>query len=184
DVNTINLTNSKFYISQATRVLKDHKRALLKSVAITGITFFTHDGMHTVLQYLGIPIQNFASKPFFSLLKQPVELIKVISHYSSSPAAFIILMRLVWVLVTFLFLIGGVSLIRNKNTRGQTIIVVIIILYFTLTTAINGLGVNARFRVPVNALILSFAVQGLYVIKKVLSKHIPGHETLNNSSVL
>jgi len=38
-----------------------------------------------------------------------------------------------------------------------------LVLYFALTTIANGLGVNARLRYPVNALILIFIIQGLQV---------------------
>jgi hypothetical protein len=39
-------------------------------------------------------------------------------------------------------------------------------MYFAETTSINGLGVNARFRVPVEVFIFSFAVYGFFDIKE------------------
>ena len=170
DVNDINLSNSKFYTDEAVKVLKDHKVAIIKSLGITLLTFFTHDGMLTVLQYSGITFENIISKPSFSLLIHPAELIRVISYYISSPAIIIIFMRLIWIIITFLFIFGLFSQIKREGLSGQTLIATIIVLYFSLTTAINGFGVNARFRVPIEVFIFCFAVYSFFVIKEYIQR--------------
>ena len=45
----INLANADRYKKEAVPIILDHKIALIKSVFITIITFFTHDGMLTIL---------------------------------------------------------------------------------------------------------------------------------------
>lgn len=184
DANIINLSNSKLYSEKALKVLKEHKIALLKSLGITLFTFFTHDGMLTILQYSGITFENIISKPIFFFIIHPVKLLGIISHYIFSPALIIIIIRLIWMIITFLFILGLVMNIKKEILKTYTFFVLIIVLYFAFTTAINGLGVNARFRVPINVFIFSFAVYGFYVIKERISKWRSIHETINNHPVL
>lgn len=178
----ISFVNEEFYKSQALPVIKDHKLALLKSIFITIVTFFTHDGMLTVLQYSGIKIVNIVNVPFLQLLLRPDLLIKAIFHYLFSPAIFIILGRIVWYMITALFLFGIYKYIRNNSQKVEAVLLGLIVAYFAFTTTINGLGVNARFRVPVLVLIFSFAVYGFYAIlpftKRIFQKK---HEKNLNS---
>jgi hypothetical protein len=160
----INLANQAKYKMEAIPIILDHKFALVKSVMITIVTFFTHDGMLTVLQYSGINITNVVNIPFINLIFSPIALTKAIWHYLFSPAILIILGRLFWFILTLLMLYGILNLYRNKQFRSQHILISLVILYFALTTSINGLGVNARFRVPVLSLIFGFAVYGFYAI--------------------
>lgn len=176
DENNINLSNSDFYAGEAKKVLFEHKGALVKSAVISGITFFTHDGMLTVLQYSGIITPNVLTKPVITLLKEPVELIKVVWKYVQSPAVLILIMRLVWIFVTILFLIGAFLMFKREGLRAPVLAAFLMILYFASTTCINGLGVNARFRIPVNVFIFSFAIYAIFAIKERL------HEAFRNHS--
>lgn len=160
----ITLANQAKYKTEAIPIILDHKLALVKSVLTTIVTFFTHDGMLTVLQYSGIRITNVVNIPFINLIFTPITLIKAISHYIFSPAIFIIIGRIVWFIFTLFMLYGILNLYRKNQFKMQYILISLIILYFALTTSINGLGVNARFRVPVLALIFGFAVYGFYAI--------------------
>lgn len=166
DENSINLSNADFYKDEGMKVISTHKIALVKSVITSVITFFTHDGMLTILGYSGIQIPNMVSKPIISLVTQPVELIKIIVHYVQTPAILILFMRLVWFVVTGLFVVGVALLLKKKDVRIPVLAGLLMILYFAATTCINGLGVNARFRVPVNVFILSFAIYALFAIKE------------------
>ncbi len=168
DENNINLSNSSFYKQQAFDVIKDHKLALVKTAFISSVTFFTHDGILTVLQYSGIEIKNTISKPVIYLISQPFELFRTIVSYSQSPAVLILVARVFWLFVTLLFVVGSAFLCKRDYFRPVIIIAFLIILYFMATTWINGFGVNARFRVPVNVLIFSFAVHGISVIKECI----------------
>lgn len=166
DENNINLSNSAFYKDEAMKVIKEHKVALIKSMFISGVTFFTHDGMLTVLGYSDIRITNTLSKPIISLLGQPVELLKTIASYAGSPAIIILVMRLVWIFITVLFFIGAFLLLKREGARAPILAGLLMVLYFAITTCINGLGVNARFRIPVDVFIFSFAIYALFAIKE------------------
>jgi hypothetical protein len=166
DENGINLSNSPFYKSEAIKVIKEHKLALAKSALLSAVTFFTHDGMLTILGYAGVTIPNTVTRPAIALLAHPGELIRTLGAYIQSPAVLILIMRLVWILITVLFAIGVVLLIRKEKYSPHILAALLITLYFAATTCINGLGVNARFRVPVNVFIFSFAMYALFAIKE------------------
>ncbi|HVU06289.1 MAG TPA: glycosyltransferase family 39 protein [Candidatus Paceibacterota bacterium] len=165
DPNSITLANADIYKSKGLDVIRDHKLALMKSGLITLVTFFTHDGMLTVLGYSGITIPNVVSKPVIQLASHPIELASVMARYAASPAVLIILLRLFWIAVTISFVYGACRYLR-RGDKAAAAIMILIVLYFAGTTAINGFGVNARFRMPVDAIILGFALFGLFSIKR------------------
>jgi hypothetical protein len=165
DENTITLSNSKFYTEQAFGVIKQHKVALMKSVGTTLVTFFTHDGMLTVLGYAGKNISNILDKPALTLLiENPLNLFKIIKSYLGSWGSLIIFMRFFWIVVTLFFFVGIIGLVQRKDFRAIVISALFLVAYFALTTSLNGLGVNARFRMPVNVFLLSFALSGFLVV--------------------
>jgi len=182
DGSTITLANGDEYKDKAMKVLMEHKGAIIKSTLITLATFFTHDGMLTVLQYSGITFDNILRVPALSLLAHPMELVRTIAHYATSLAIFIPIVRLLWIAVTLLMLWGIITLFRRREMNTEKILGIFIVLYFAMTTAINGLGVNARFRVPILIYIFSFALYGLftlwgYILGKLEKRH---EETLDN----
>ena len=160
----INLANADRYKKEAMPIILNHKLALIKSVFITIITFFTHDGMLTVLQYSGIKISNSVNVPFIQLLFSPIKLLKVIYQYLFSPAILIIVGRLVWFIITISFVYGIYRYIKKERKKIEAILFGLMVSYFALTTSINGLGVNARFRIPILVIIFCFAVYGIYDI--------------------
>jgi len=179
----INLANADYYKKQALPVIMEHKLALIKSVFITVITFFTHDGILTVFQYSGIKIDNIVNTPFIQLLLRPMELFKAILHYGVSPAIFIIFGRLTWYIISLLFVYGLYKLIVKNEKRIEIILFGLIVVYFAITTSINGFGVNARFRIPVTVIILSFAVNGFYaILSSTNKKFLKNHEEIIDSS--
>lgn len=68
--------------------------------------------------------------------------------------------RVIWIIITFAAIFGAVRLFIKKKLGILGIFALFLIAYFVATTAINGLGVNARFRMPVNLFIFMFAVYG------------------------
>lgn len=180
DENGITLATSNSYASEALEVILQHKAALVQSVANTTVTFFTHDGMLTILQYSGIVISNILSKPaLWLLVHEPVTLLKAIGHYAFSPAILILIFRILWIAITGFFFWGAYRVFMQKNEHGRRsladkklfMLALCIVLYFAATTSINGLGVNARFRVPVEVFIFMFAFYGLFEARRtILSK--------------
>lgn len=168
--NEITLANSDEYKAKAYPVLAEHKMALVKSALTTLVTFFTHDGMLTVLGYSGIQVPPLApGTSALSLLAHPAALASAIAQYAVSPAILILVMRLFWVALTGFFIFGVWKFFRSRPdgfARVAAAAALCIILYFAATTAINGAGVNARFRMPVDPFIIGFALYGLFSLKR------------------
>jgi len=183
----ITLSNSDYYITEALSILSQHKLSLLKSLGISMLTFFTHDGMLTVLGQAGVTMPNILSKPaLLMLFSSPAELARDVFFYSASPGIFILLGRVAWILVTLLF-IGGVWFYwRREKFSPFALIAIVLVVYFMLMTTANGFGMNARFRIPVNTFIFAFAIYGFSVMWKAdIMKMFFNHEkTLNNHTDL
>ncbi len=166
DENNINLSNSNYYSKEATAILLNHKLAIIKSGITTLITFFTHDGLVTVLQNAHIVLEGGGKPALSMLLENPIHFIQFVITKSSGFGLLIIFARLVWIVITGLFFWGVYRYLKN-NVMNQTVFTVLFfVAYFALTTAINGLGVNARFKVPVLVFIFSFALYGLFFEKR------------------
>lgn len=173
----ITLANSSFYIKEAFNIIKWHKMAFVESLATSVITFFTHDGMLTVLAYAGQTIPNMLSKPaLLLLLTNPAELARSVFFYWNSPLILVLFGRLFWVAVTLLFFAGAWFYLRREKFSPFACLVLGIVAYFALMTTANGLGMNGRFRVPVNVFIFTFAVYGFLILwsflkDRLFSKH-------------
>ena len=163
----ITLTNSDFYIKKALGVLLEHKVALIRSVAVSVVTFFTHDGMLTVLSYSKISIPNLLEKPAIMLFfSEPQTLIRHIVAYAGSSGIVVFIFRLFWIAVTFLFFVGALFYFRSEKFSPFACIALGVVIYFALLTAVNGFGMNARFRIPVTAFMVTFSVYGVSVLWK------------------
>jgi hypothetical protein len=163
----INLANGSYYSSKAIEIIKGHKVALVKSVGMTVVTFFTHDGMVTFFQYAGKTIAHSGGQPsILSLLDDPADFAKTLWDYMHTAAAFAVIVRIIWYLVTLCIIVGTIRLFvlyPDRKSRLITTLVILIVAYFALTTAVNGFGVNARFRVPVLALMFALAAHGAII---------------------
>ncbi len=171
--NVITLTNSSEYTKKAWAVLKDHPKGLLKSMVTTVITFFTHDGMLTVLQHAGYVPTEYMNKSALSLaLSSPIDFIKTIFKYIQSPLVLVLIMRLAWIVITLFFFIGLVRFIQQRHLDAIVLFILSIVIYFTLTSSIGGLGVNARYRMPIEPIIFTFALTGfVFVRNAILARH-------------
>ncbi len=172
DPGMITLSNGAYYKDQAVSVLKQHPEALIKLCLISLFTFFTHDGMLVVIQHAGYPINvGLLSKPaLMMLIHSPGKFFIIIKNLVFSPYVLVGVFRLLWILAFLLGIVTLVDSIRNKWCSPQIVSAVFLLAYFALTTMINGLGVNERFRVPVNAFIISFALCGFVLLKDKVSK--------------
>ncbi|HEU0080905.1 MAG TPA: glycosyltransferase family 39 protein [Candidatus Paceibacterota bacterium] len=174
DENSITLANGDAYSSQAMAVIKEHKLALVKSAATTLVTFFTHDGMLTFMAYAGATFRNDLDRPALDLLlHEPGKLLSLVGSYARSGAIAIPIMRLVWVAVALCMIAGIYRTLRRSPCQPALLFAILLIAYFALTTSINGLGVNARFRVPVNIFIFSFALHGFLVALDAVRRRFP-----------
>ncbi len=165
DSTKINLSNSKEYIANAVPVILDHPIGLVKTMATSALTFLTHDGMLMVLQYSGIRPSFYLEKPAIVLLiNEPLNFLQEMGKLASSPMILVLLVRVIWIGITLLFIYGAFAYIRKNGFTLPITLLLLLVLYFMLTTMANGLGVNGRFRMPVNPLLFMFAFYGISTI--------------------
>ncbi|HEY4503492.1 MAG TPA: glycosyltransferase family 39 protein [Candidatus Paceibacterota bacterium] len=174
--NKITLANSPEYKKRALNILKDHPMGLLKSAAVTFVTFFTHDGMLTVLQHAGYVPDMYIGKPaIFLLLSSPIDFFKTVSKYIASPFVLVLIMRLVWIGITLFFLIGLFQFLKTRKYDAISLLILMIVLYFVSTSVIGGLGVSARYRMPIDPIIFTLFLVGLvyfrsFILNAILAK--------------
>lgn len=161
DVEDITLANAKEYKKRLPGLLLAHPVGLIKSIGVTALTFFTHDGYLDVLARLHLDRTIRLERPAFTLLlESPKEALSLVASLAKSPALLIIVGRIFWTLASLCFIMGAIRLTKNPEHRAKGIFVLLIVAYFVFTTVAVGLAVNARFRMPVNALILTLAAYG------------------------
>jgi 4-amino-4-deoxy-L-arabinose transferase-like glycosyltransferase len=165
-------SNDKLFAKKAVGILMDHKLALTKSVGISILTFMTHDGMLTVLGYSHVIIPNLLDKPAITLLTtEPMRFFGIIIKYLVTPGALVLFARIIWVSVFLFYLLGVFTYFRKEKFSQLALFVLLLVVYFALITTVNGFGMNARFRMPVNTFILIFSAYGfLLVWRKFLDK--------------
>ena len=162
DVGDITLANARDYQKRIAPLLLEHPVGLITSVGVTAFTFFTHDGYIDVLYRWGVPHLPRMERPAFTLLlESPTKAFAFLIPFIKSPILFVLLGRMLWILVTLCFIGGAVWYLRPKENRAKGIFLLLLTGYFVFTTVAVGLAVNARFRIPVNAFILTFAVYGM-----------------------
>lgn len=155
----ITLTNGGQYTKKAWATILTHPKGLIYSGFTTLISFFTADGMLTVLQHLGIATGAHIAKPALSLLlTNPAALLSLMRSVATSPLVLIILMRLVWVVVTLAFVAGSWRYVTKNRFNSASIFILALVAYFLVTSVVGGLGVTARYRMPVDPFILALAL--------------------------
>ena len=160
-VEDITLANAREFKGRIVPILLKHPVGVLKSVSVTFLTFFTHDGYMDILQRFGVTASIRLERPaFILLLESPAKAIALINPLLASPTLFVILGRIAWIFISLFFFYGAFKYLRTSEYRIKGIFVLLLIAYFVLTTVAVGLSVNARFRMPVNAFILTLAVYG------------------------
>ncbi len=164
--NATNLDQAQGYTTRALTLLAQHPIALLLTAGTIEIAFFTHDGMLNVLRLLEVrPDMSLGTSALFLLLSDPLKFLWFIGHYLQSPFVLVLLMRIVWVIATILFCIGAVHYVRKEGLTPYAATLLATIFYMALTTIIVGLTVNARYRLPVEAFIIPFALYGFLYCK-------------------
>ena len=170
DENDITLTTGSHYVELALAEILKYPVSIVKLLFISFITFFTHDGMLTVLGYADIRPPVVLSGPVWQVLSNdPGQFFSVLSRMASTPFVLIPIMRVFWILMSLMGIVGLIRLFRKKEFTTMHGVGVLLILYFAGTTMVNGLGVNARFRLPVLIFIATFAFVGVkYVYEYVI----------------
>ncbi len=165
DPSSASIKDGGQYIGKAIPILLAHPRALVIVSANTALNFFIHDGMIEVLKHVGVrPEKKLGSPALFLLFSNPAKLFRYIGTVLLSPLILILIGRVVWVGVTILSFVGFVRYIRHESRIVYAALAASIVLYFMLTTLVIGLAVTARYRLPVEAFILLFAVYEVAVV--------------------
>lgn len=145
----INLANSDRFQGQAIAALKQYpyESALVAGMALTA--FFTHDGTLSFLQEINLISGALPTKTY---------LVHNFTDFIISPLVLIAVFRFLWLVIFLTFLWQFLLMWRRKILTPPYVFLLLLIFYFAATTMFNGFGTNARFRFPVNALILIFSV--------------------------
>jgi 4-amino-4-deoxy-L-arabinose transferase-like glycosyltransferase len=155
----------------ALKQILSHPVSLVKLSLLSAFTFFTHDGMVTFMQNAGIVINSRLEKPALLLFfNSPSQFLEIVWGYRYSNLMIVFFARLFWFFVVGCFALGLYELLRRRLFHAQSRVegssqlffAVILVFYFMLTTMINGLTVNARFRMPVEPIIFTVACIGFY----------------------
>ena len=155
------------YVRNAIPILLSHPVGLALLSGNTIISFFTNDGMRDFLDHAGVTLdKTLGRKPaLFLLLSDPKSLFDTIGYYAMKPAILILVLRVFWFIMTILFLAGAVRLVRRQGLTLYSALAFGSIFYFALITLTVGLGVNARYRLPVELFIIPFALYELSALK-------------------
>lgn len=154
------------YLKEAIPVLLSHPWALTVLCVNTSIAFFTHDGMFDVIKHVGARPDRLLGKPaLFLLFSDPMKLLSFVWYYATTPTILVLIMRVVWYISTALFFLGAVVAMHRQKYTFYSMSAFVTVLYFAALTLTIGLTVNSRYRLPVEFLIIPFALYGLLYLK-------------------
>jgi 4-amino-4-deoxy-L-arabinose transferase-like glycosyltransferase len=156
------------YTQTALSILFEHPKALAVLAFNTELAFFTHDGVFDVLRHIGEKPDMLLGKPaVFLLFSDPSEFFGFIGYYLTKPAVLILIMRIFWYLITIFFVAGAIRYIRREGITPFAAVALCSVTYFALITLVLGFTINARYRLPVEFLIIPFALYGLVYLKTI-----------------
>ena len=163
----IDLSSSKRFIAQSVGVLLAHPVSLAKSAGVILLTFFTHDGLLAVLRHLGQGVTvRLPGGAVVSAFRSPGHIVRAIPDILGSPAMFIVLGRVAWVLITMAFFAGVFRFLRREGPSIYGVWAMFLVAYFAVTTVVVGFGVYARYRMPVNVFIFTFALYAIWGLRR------------------
>ena len=136
--NAITLANGDAYTKNALEVVRAHPDATLFVASKSLFTFFTNDGVYTLLAR-----SDYEPYDFMSTL---------------------IGARLIWIAITLSAFIGAfLFVLRERSVRA--VFLVLLVAYFALTSTIAAFGTNPRYRLPVDPIIIACAgLGGVYLL--------------------
>ena len=139
--NVITPKNGDEYIAKALDVILMYPIATAFVASKSLFTFFTNDGVYTLLVMTGYEPGNFL--------------------WLLIPA------RLVWIAITIAAFVGAFVYLLTQRSQ-LAILIILLVAYFALTSAIAAFGTNPRYRLPVDPIILALAaVGGAYIIERI-----------------
>jgi hypothetical protein len=131
------------------------------------VTFFTHDGLLAVLKHTGQEITaRLPGGAVVSAFRSPGQLASSLWDALWSPTILIVLGRLGWIVTAGMFFFGAFRYLRVEHPTAAGTWALFVVAYFALTTVVNGFGVYARFRMPVNVFIFTFALYAVTGLRR------------------
>lgn len=128
--NAITLTNGDTYTKRALEVVRAHPDATLFVASKSLFTFFTNDGVYTLLARGGYEPRDFLPT--------------------------LVVTRLIWIAITLAAFVGAyLYLLAGRSSR--TLFILLLVAYFALTSTVAAFGTNPRYRLPVDPIILALA---------------------------
>lgn len=143
--NIITPANGDVYIARALDVALVYPLASAFVVGKSLFTFFTNDGVYTLLAVVG-----YAPRDFTVVL---------------------VVARLVWVAITIAAFIGALAYLLRQRSQ-LAILIILLVAYFALTSTIAAFGTNPRYRLPVDPIILALAGIGCASLVALLRRKI------------
>lgn len=129
----ITLSNGSEYTARALDVVQAYPAAALYVAGKSLFTFFTNDGVYTLLVRIGLDPNDFSST--------------------------LVAARLVWVIITLAAFLGALVFVLKKRS-ARAVFLVLLVAYFAATSTIAAFGTNPRYRLPVDPIILACAGLG------------------------
>lgn len=137
----ITLQNAGAYTAQTLSIAAAHPTATAYIALKSLFTFFTNDGVYTLLARVG---------------EEPREFVPLIA-----------VAKLAWVVITLAALMGALMLVY-KEFSPRSAFVILLVAYFALTSIAAAFGTNPRYRLPVDPFILSLAgLAGAYIVDRL-----------------
>jgi hypothetical protein len=165
--NDIDLATSGGFIIRSLQILGDHPTGLAKAAGMSLVTFFTHDGLLAVLKHTGQEITaRLPGGAVVSAFRSPGQLASSLWDALWSPTILIVLGRLGWIVTAGMFFFGAFRYLRVEHPTAAGTWALFVVAYFALTTVVNGFGVYARFRMPVNVFIFTFALYAVTGLRR------------------
>lgn len=173
DPSSASIENGDRYLRESIPVLLAHPKSLSIISANTALNFFIHDGMIEVLKHVDErPPEKLGKPALFLLLTDPGRLLSYIKTVFFTPIILILFGRITWILTTLLAIFGMWRYLRREAETIYGLISISTVLYFMLTTLVIGLAVTARYRLPVNALVITFAVYQLVYLYSIRKRYL------------
>jgi hypothetical protein len=148
------------------REIPKYPVGIMKSLWVTFYTFFTHDGLRSVINHHGLfPNEKASQLNKAKVFHDPMII------FSSPAFVAIIVMRIFWLLASIFAFIGLYLFMKEKDHRLFATFAAATVLYFLAVSAVAGLGIDARFRNPVNAFIIMFAFYSLAAVSETKVIH-------------
>ena len=157
------VAEAPWFRARALATIKQYPREFLIVSGISVATFFTHDGALDLLSLCGRGLSPATLPHWLSFVQlSSGERWQSLRTLAQGALPLIVLDRLLWIVIALLFF-GSIGYQLAQRQLSVVIgLLILIIAYFSFTTISNGLSVNARFRFPVDGLILLVIAQGYY----------------------